>query len=130
VQVGSSQATAQCAVASIREGWRRVGRRRYQQRRRQRRLVTAASGGSNGARNRLGKSELQKLADDRGGASEVCHFPPGTSKWNKSEHRGFCHITRPWRAQPLASYEIVVALIGTTRTETGLAVHATLDERD
>ncbi len=130
VNVGISHDTAQFAVASIREWWHRLGRRRYQRRRVQRLLLTADSGGSNGPRNRLGKYELQKLADELGVAIEVCHFPPGTSKWNKIEHRVFCHITRTWRAQPLESYEIVVALIGTTRTETGLAVHATLDERD
>jgi Rhodopirellula transposase DDE domain len=130
VNVGISHDTAQFAVASIREWWRRLGRRRYQPRRVQRLLLTADSGGSNGSRNRLWKYELQKLADDLGVAIEVCHFPPGTSKWNKIEHRVFCHITRTWRAQPLESYKIVVALIGTTRTETGLAVHATLDERD
>ena len=130
VTVSISPDTAQFAVASIREWWHRLGRRRYPQKPRQRLLITADSGGSNGPRNRRWKYELHKLADDLGVASEVCHFPPGTSKWNKSEHRGFCHITRTWRAQPLESYEIVVALIGTTRTETGLEVHATLDEGD
>jgi transposase len=130
VNVGISHDTAQFAVASIREWWRRLGRRRSQPPRVQRLLLTADSGGSNGSRNRLWKYELQKLADDLGVAIEVCHFPPGTSKWNKIEHRVFCHITRTWRTQPLESYKIVVALIGTTRTETGLAVHATLDERD
>jgi hypothetical protein len=130
VNVGISHDTAQFAVASIRAWWHRLGRRRYPQKRMQRLLLTADSGGSNGPRNRLWKYELQKLADELGVAIEVCHFPPGTSKWNKIEHRVFCHITRTWRAQPLESYEIVVALIGTTRTETGLEVHATLDERD
>jgi hypothetical protein len=130
VNVGISHDTAQFAVASIREWWRRLGRRRYQPPRVQRLLLTADSGGSNGSRNRLWKYELQKLADDLEVTIEVCHCPPGTSKWNKIEHRVFCHITRMWRAQPLESYEIVVALVGTTRTESGLAVHATLDERD
>jgi len=130
VHVGISHATAQFAGASIHEWWRRLGRRRSQQQRVQRLLLTADSGGSNGPRNRLWKYELQQLADKLGVAIEVCHFPPGTRKWNKSEHRVFCHITRTWRAQPLESYEIVVALIGTTRPETGLEVHATLDERD
>jgi transposase len=129
VNVGLSHDTAPFAVASIREWWQRLGRRRYRQRRVQRLLVTADSGGSNGPRNRLWKYELQKLADELGVAIEVCHFPPGTSKWNKIEHRVFCHITRTWRAQPLESYEIVVQLIGATRTETGLEVHATLDAR-
>jgi Rhodopirellula transposase DDE domain len=129
VKVGISHDTAQFAVASIRAWWHRLGRQRYQPRRVQRLLITADGGGSNGPRNRLWKSELQELADDLGVAIEVCHFPPGTSKWNKIEHRVFCHITRRWRAQPLESYEIVVALIGATRTDTGLEVHATLDER-
>jgi len=93
-------------------------------------LVTADSGGSNGPRNRLWKYELQRLADELGVEIEVCHFPPGTSKWNKIEHRVFCHITRRWRGEPLESYQIVVALIGTTRSETGLEVHATLDENE
>jgi len=130
VNVGISHDTAQFAVASIRAWWQRLGRRRYQQTQVRRLLVTADSGGSNGPRNRLWKYELQQLADKLGMAIEVCHFPPGTSKWNKIEHRVFCHITRTWRAQPLESYEIVVKLIGSTRTETGLAVHATLDEND
>jgi transposase len=130
VNVGTSHDTAQFAVASIRAWWQRLGRRRYQRTQVHRLLVTADSGGSNGPRNRLWKYELQKLADHLGRAIEVCHFPPGTSKWNKIEHRLFCHITRTWRAQPLESYEIVVQLIGSTRTETGLTVHATLDEND
>jgi transposase len=130
VNVGISHDTAQFAVASIRAWWQRLGRRRYQRLQVHRLLVTADSGGSNGPRNRLWKYELQKLADKLGMAIEVCHFPPGTSKWNKIEHRVFCHITRTWRAQPLESYEIVVKLIGSTRTATGLAVHATLDAND
>lgn len=130
VNVGISHDTAQFAVASIRAWWQRLGRRRYQRTPGQRLLVTADSGGSNGPRNRLWKYELQKLADKLGMAIEVCHFPPGTSKWNKIEHPVFCHITRTWRAQPLESYEIVVQLIGSTRTATGLTVHATLDAND
>ena len=93
-------------------------------------LITADSGGSNGPRSRLWKYELQQLADDLALEIEVCHFPPGTSKWNKIEHRLFCHITRTWRGQPLESHQIVVQLIGSTRTEAGLEVHATLDERE
>jgi hypothetical protein len=130
VNVGIRHDTAQFAVASIRAWWQRLGRRRYQHTQVRRLLVTADSGGSNGPRHRLWKYELQQLADKLGMAIEVCHFPPGTSKWNKIEHRVFCHITRTWQAQPLESYEIVVKLIGSTRTETGLAVHATLDEND
>jgi hypothetical protein len=130
VNVGLSHDTAQFAVASIREWWHRLGQRRDRQRRVQRRLTTAASGGSNGPRTRLWKYELPKLAAALGVAIEVCQFPPGTSKWNKIEHRVFCHITRRGRAQPLKSYEIMAALIGATRTDTGLEIHATLDERD
>jgi hypothetical protein len=130
VNVGISHATAQFAVASIRAWWQRLGRRRYRPQGVRRLLITADSGGRNGPRNRLWKQELQKLADDLGVAIEVCHFPPGTSKWTKIEPRVFCHITRTWRAQPLESYEIVVQLIGATRTASGLEVHATLDERD
>ena len=112
VTVGISHDTAQFAVASIRQWWQRLGRRRYRPRRVQRLLITADSGGSNGPRNRLWKYELQKLADALGVTIEVCHFPPGTSKWNKIEHRVFCHITRTWRAQPLA---------GVTTCSSGLA---------
>jgi transposase len=127
VSVGISGDTAQFAVAAIRQWWKRLGRRRYKVVRRL--LITADSGGSNSARGRLWKMELQRLADGLGIEIDVCHFPPGTSKWNKIEHRLFCHITRTWRGQPLESYEIVVQLIGSTKTKTGLDVHAQLDER-
>jgi hypothetical protein len=90
-------------------------------------LITADSGGSNSCRNRLWKVELQGLSDETGLEIEVCHFPPGTSKWNKIEHRLFCHVTRNWRGRPLETYEIVVNLIGSTTTTTGLSVHATID---
>jgi Rhodopirellula transposase DDE domain len=130
VSVGITHDTAEFAVASIRTWWHRLGRKRYRKGRLRRILITADSGGSNGPRSRLWKYELQKLADRLKVEIEVCHFPPGTSKWNKIEHRVLCHITRTWRSQPLESYQIVVALIGSTTTETGLAVHATLDERD
>ena len=130
VNVGMTHDTAEFAVASIRTWWRRLGRRRYPKANLRRILITADSGGSNGPRSRLWKYELQKLADELGVEMEVCHFPPGTSKWNKIEHRLFCHITRTWRGEPLQSYEIVVSLIGSTRTTTGLEVHATLDETD
>lgn len=128
VNVGITHDTAQFAVASIRTWWRRLGRRRYAPANLRRILVTADSGGSNGPRTRLWKYELQNLADELGIELEVCHFPPGTSKWNKIEHRLFCHITRIWRGEPLQSYQMVVDLIGSTRTTTGLEVHATLDE--
>lgn len=130
VNVGITHDTAQFAVASIRTWWCRLGRRRYPKANLRRILITADSGGSNGPRSRLWKYELQKLADELGIEIEVCHFPPGTSKWNKIEHRVFCHITRTWRGQPLESYEMVVSSIGSTRTTTGLEVHATLDEAD
>ncbi|HEV3261420.1 MAG TPA: ISAzo13 family transposase, partial [Gemmataceae bacterium] len=90
-------------------------------------LVTADSGGSNSSRSRLWKVALQQLADDLGLAITVCHFPPGTSKWNKIEHRMFCHITNNWRGRPLLSRAVIVSLIGDTRTETGLHIEAALD---
>ena len=130
VNIGISHDTAEFAVASIRQWWRRLGRRRYKSGHVRRLLITADSGGSNGPRSRLWKYELQQLADDLVVEIEVCHFPPGTSKWNKIEHRLFCHITRRWRAQPLESYQMVVELIGSTRTTAGLEVHATLDQRE
>jgi hypothetical protein len=125
VSVGISSDTAEFAVAAIRRWWKRLGRRRHRQAKRL--LITADSGGSNSSRNRLWKVQLQKLSDETGLAIEVCHFPPGTSKWNKIEHRLFCHITRNWQGQPLETYEIVVNLIGSTTTATGLKVHADLD---
>jgi hypothetical protein len=94
----------------------------------QRLLITADGGGSNGSRNRLWKMELQKLADDIGLRISVCHFPPGTSKWNKIEHRMFCHITENWRGRPLVSRRVVVNLIGHTTTRTGLEIYSELNE--
>ena len=128
VSVGIDHDTAQFAVASIEQWWKRMGRKRYAAAKRL--LITGDSGGSNGHRNRLWKLELQRLADRTGLIVEVCHFPPGTSKWNKIEHRLFCHITRNWRGVPLETHEIVVNLIGSTRTTEGLEVHVWLDERD
>ena len=125
VSVGISSDTAEFATESVRRWWRRMGRRRYPGARRL--LITADSGGSNSSRCRLWKVELQKLADDLNMEIEVCHFPPGTSKWNKIEHRLFCHVTRNWRGRPLKSFEIVVNLIGSTTTASGLRVHAQLD---
>lgn len=125
VSVGMSSDTAEFAVETIRTWWKRLGRRRYPQAKRL--LITADSGGSNSSRNRLWKVELQRLSDETGLEMEVCHFPPGTSKWNKIEHRLFCHVTRNWRGQPLETFEIVVNLIGSTTTESGLKVHARLD---
>jgi transposase len=126
VSVGITHDTAEFAVEAIRRWWYRLGNARYRSPRRL--LITADSGGSNSSRNRLWKLELQKLADETGMIIEVCHFPPGTSKWNKIEHRVFCHITRNWRGVPLETLEIVVNLIGATRTSTGLEVHCWLDE--
>jgi Rhodopirellula transposase DDE domain len=126
VSVGVNHDTAEFAVASIRQWWNHLGKARY--RKPSRLLVTADSGGSNAARNRLWKLELQRLADETGIVIEVCHFPPGTSKWNKIEHRLFCHITRNWRGVPLETHEIVVHLVSSTRTNTGLEVHCWLDE--
>lgn len=125
VSVGVSSDTAEFAVEAIRTWWKRLGRRRHPGANRL--LITADSGGSNGSRNRLWKAELQRFSNETGLEMEVCHFPPGTSKWNKIEHRLFCHVTRNWRGQPLETYEIVVNLIGSTTTESGLKVHATLD---
>lgn len=126
VSVGITHDTAEFAVEAIRRWWRRLGKKRYGEPRRL--LITADSGGSNSARNRLWKVELQNFSDETGMIIEVCHFPPGTSKWNKIEHRVFCHITRNWQGVPLETAEIVVKLIGSTRTTTGLEVHCWLDE--
>ena len=90
-------------------------------------LITADSGGSNSSRSRLWKGAIQELADLLGFPISVCHFPPGTSKWNKIEHRMFCHITENWRGRPLVSHAVVVNLIGSTRTRTGLRIQAELD---
>jgi hypothetical protein len=126
VLVGVSHDTAEFAVAAIRSWWERLGQRRYLSPKRL--LVTADSGGSNSSRARLWKLELQRLADETGLIIEVCHYPAGTSKWNKIEHRLFCHITRNWQGVPLETLQIVINLIGSTRTQQGLEVHAWLDE--
>ena len=126
VSVGISHDTAEFAVAAIRRWWRKLGRNNYLKAKRL--LITADSGGSNGPRNRLWKLKLQQFADETGLILEVCHYPPGTSKWNKIEHRLFCHITRNWQGEPLETFDIVVELIGNTRTSEGLEVHAWLDE--
>lgn len=128
VSVGVSRDTAEFAVEAIRRWWRRMGKKRYNNPKRL--LITADSGGSNGHRNRLWKFELQRLADETGMTIEVCHYPPGTSKWNKIEHRLFCHITRNWRGVPLESHQIVVSLVSSTRTVEGLEVHCRLDAND
>jgi transposase len=127
VSVGIDHDTAEFAVATIRRWWRKMGHRRFPQATQL--LVTADGGGSNGSRCRLWKLALQRLADDTGLKVTIAHFPPGTSKWNKIEHRLFCHITHNWRGQPLASREIIVQLIGQTTTRAGLKVKAALDRR-
>ena len=125
VSVGIGHDTAEFAVAAVRRWWGRMGRKRYGSPRRL--FITADSGGSNSPRTRLWLWELQRFADETGMIVEVCHYPPGTSKWNKVEHRLFCHITRNWQAIPLETLEIVVNLIGSTKTKEGLEVHAWLD---
>lgn len=125
VTIGISKDTAEFAVEAIRRWWNELGTKLYKQPKRI--LITADCGGSNGYRNRLWKFELQRLADELGVIIEVCHYPPGTSKWNKVEHRLFCHITRNWRGVPLESHEIVVNLVNATRTDKGLEVHCWLD---
>ena len=127
VCVGTDNDTAAFAVQTIRRWWEALGRPTYGGAREL--LITADGGGSNGRRVRLWKTELQRLADETGLAIRVCHFPPGTSKWNKIEHRLFCHITQNWRGKPLRTFETIVDLIGSTRTEAGLRVKAKLDKR-
>jgi transposase len=125
VSVGVDHDTAEFAVETLRRWWNRMGGRVYPQAKRL--LITADGGGSNGSRCRLWKVELQRLADETGLRVSVCHFPPGTSKWNQIEHRMFCHITENWRGRPLVSREVVVNLIGGTRTKTGLEIRSALD---
>ncbi len=125
VSVGVDHDTAAFAVESIRRWWRWMGRRSYPKARRL--LITADSGGSNGSRVRLWKWELQQFADETGLEISVCHFPPGTSKWNKIEHRLFSFISQNWRGKPLISHEVIINLIAATTTATGLAVKSKLD---
>ena len=125
VGVGIDHDTATFAVRTIGRWWRRMGQPRY--RRARSLLITADAGGSNGSRVRLWKWELQELADRTGLAITVCHLPPGTSKWNKIEHRLFSYISRNWRGQPLVSLAVIVNLIGRTRTAAGLRVRCELD---
>ena len=125
VSVGRDHDTPAFAVASIRLWWRRMGQAAYPDARTL--YITADAGGSNGYRSRAWKHELQQLADETGLTIHVSHFPPGTSKWNKIEHRLFCHITANWRGTPLTTYETIVDRIGSTRTAAGLRVHAALD---
>ncbi len=125
VSVGVDHDTAQFAVESINRWWRNMGSQVYGNAKEL--LITADCGGSNGYRTRLWKIELQKLADKLGIRISVCHYPPGTSKWNKIEHRMFCHITENWRGKPLISRSVIVNLIGSTKTRKGLTIKAKLD---
>jgi len=125
VSVGIDHDTAEFAVESIRRWWYSMGQSAYPNAKRL--LITADCGGSNGYRVKLWKVALQKFVNDTGLEVEVCHFPPGTSKWNKIEHRMFAHITQNWRGKPLVSYEVIVNLIGNTTTSKGLTVRCELD---
>jgi Rhodopirellula transposase DDE domain len=125
VSVGIDHDTASFAVNAIRRWWQLMGRARYPNATRL--TITADSGGSNGARLRLWKRDLQKLADELGLTISVCHLPPGTSKWNKIEHRLFSFITQNWRGKPLVSHHVMIQLIAATTTKTGLKVHCELD---
>lgn len=127
VSVGIDADTAAFAVAALRSWWRIEGAKAYTKARRL--LICADAGGSNGYRVRQWKAELARLAEDEGISITVCHFPPGTSKWNKVEHRLFSAISTNWRGQPLTSHQVVVNLIGATTTRTGLKVTAKLDRR-
>ena len=128
VSVGITHDTAQFAVASIRRWWTEMGAARFPRARKL--MITADGGGSNSSRNRLWKVTLQELADELGLPLHVSHFPPGTSKWNKIEHRLFSFITKNWRGRPLTSLQTIVELIGNTTTDGGLTVRAALDETD
>jgi hypothetical protein len=126
VNVGTDHDTAAFAVASIRRWWDSMGKANYP--RAERLLITADGGGSNGSRVRLWKAELQRLADETELEIAVCHFPPGTSKWNKIEHRLFSFISQNWRGKPLVSHETIVNLIAATTTKAGLKVTCELDQ--
>lgn len=126
VNVGMSHDTAEFAVESIRRWWKLDGRRRYRQARRL--LICADGGGSNGSRTRAWKIHLQRLADEIAIPITVCHYPPGTSKWNRVEHRVFSFISLTWKGEPLWSYETILQLIGATKTKAGLKVKAVLDK--
>jgi hypothetical protein len=126
VNVGISKDTAQFSVESIRKWWKHLGSQHYPQTNSL--LITADCGGSNGRRNRLWKKELQTLSNETGLIITVCHFPPGTSKWNKIEHKLFCYISMNWRGRPLTNLQTIVNLIGATKTRSGLKVYAMLDK--
>jgi hypothetical protein len=125
VSVGTDHDTSAFAVNTIRTWWTTIGQGAYPDATAL--LITADGGGSNGYRTRAWKAELAALADQTGLVITVCHLPPGTSKWNKIEHRLFSHISMNWRARPLTSHEVIVNTIAATRTRSGLSVHAELD---
>jgi hypothetical protein len=128
VSVGITHDTARFAIASIRRWWTEMGAARFPRARKL--MITADGGGSNSSRNRLWKVALQELAEELGLPLHVCHFPPGTSKWNKIEHRMFCFITNNWRGRPLTSLQTIVELISNTTTDAGLVVRAALDDAE
>jgi hypothetical protein len=127
VSVGISHDTAAFAVESIRRWWQRMGKPRYAKAKSL--LITADCGGSNGARVRLWKTELQKLANEIGLTITVAHHPPGTSKWNRIEHRMFSFISINWRGKPLLSHQVIIQLIAATKTDTGLKIACALDKQ-
>jgi hypothetical protein len=126
VSVGIDHDTARFAAQAIQRWWKKMGSKRYSNAKEL--LITADGGGSNGSRSRLWKVALQDLATRLGIPVRVCHFPPGTSKWNKIEHRMFCHITQNWRGRPLVSHEVIIQLIANTTTSKGLRIRAELDK--
>ena len=128
VSVGTDHDTAEFATETIRRWWRQMGSKAYPDAREL--LILADGGGSNSSRTKLWKVALQRLADEIGITAAVCHYPPGTSKWNKIEHRMFCHITENWRGRPLVSHEVIVNLIGNTTTKTGLRIQTGLDSQN
>lgn len=127
VNVGTDNDTAEFAVESIRKWWAKMGEKLYGDSKEI--LILADGGGSNGSRNRLWKKSLQKWAQEESLTVMVCHFPPGTSKWNKIEHRMFCHVTQNWRGKPLLSHEVIIELISSTTTSKGLKIMAELDTK-
>ena len=128
VSVGTDHDTSQFAVNTIRQWWYQMGQHVYPQT--EKLLITADGGGSNGSHNRLWKYELQRFVDETQIAVTVSHFPPGTSKWNKIEHRMFSHISKNWRGRPITSHEVMVNLIANTTTEAGLKIHAAIDSNE
>ena len=128
MNVGITSDTAEFAVESIRQWWKNMGKKRYPKSRNL--LIFADSGGSNGYRSKLWKKEMQNFADNENFQITVCHFPPGTSKWNKIEHRLFSFISINWRGKPLLTYQTIINLIASTTTKAGLTVKVRLDKRN